>query len=140
MPFLAILGLLKNPWVLLAIAVAAGLAGTGWYRMRYHDCVAARAEDRIKAEQAKSEALAKAKESSDRIIAEQAQALAETAAKVGGIIERIIHVPTTTVCRDTPAMRAANDGMQQLFAPRGGEAPTGGKPAAAVPAPNARPR
>lgn len=137
MDVLSVLALLRNPWVLLAIVGIAGLAGTGWYRMRYHDCEAARAEDRVKAEQAKSAALEKAKETSDRIITEQAQALAESAAKAGGIIERIIHVPVTTVCRDTPAMRAATDGVRELLAPRGGQGEAGGKSPPAVQRSNA---
>src|SRR4051812_34957217 len=30
-----ILSLLKNPWVLLILACAIGIGGTGWYRMKW---------------------------------------------------------------------------------------------------------
>lgn len=135
---LALLGLLKNPWVLLAIACAMGAAGTGWYRMRWEGCVAARADDARKAEQAKAEALQKAQASSDRIITEQAQVLALTAGKAGSVTERIIHVPVTTACVQSPAVRAAVDGVRDILAPGGGQADAGGRAPPAVPAAKAR--
>jgi hypothetical protein len=132
MSFAAVLSLLRNPWILLVIACVAGAAATGWYRMRWENCTAARAADLVKAERAKASALEYARIKSDEIITAQAAALAETAARVGGITERIIHVPVTTACAQSPAMRAATDGLRELFHPGGGQAPAGGNAPPAV--------
>jgi hypothetical protein len=133
---LPLLSLLKNPWVLLLIVGLAGVAGTGWYRMRWEGCVAARAEDRVKAEQAKSAALEHAKNTSDAIIVEQAQALAATANRAAPVVERITHAPVTTGCG--PVLRDAARGVRSILDSGGGETQAGGGPPAAVPAAKGR--
>ena len=55
---------------------------------------------------------------SDQIITEQAKALAETASKAGAVTERIIRIPVTTVCAQSPAMRAATEGVGALVRPK----------------------
>ncbi len=127
------------PWLIAAFGLVAGGGGTLWYRSEYHECVSAREADRTAAEKAKNAAVAKAQATSDAIITEQAKALAETAAKVGGIRERIIHVPVTTACASSPAVRAALDGLQSIAGPAGGGDPQAKRGApAALPAPAKR--
>jgi hypothetical protein len=105
-----------------------------WERSDYYGCVAARERDRAAAEAAKSAALLAAKAKSDRLIEGQAAALAEIANRRLEITERIIHVPVTTACASSPAMRAATHGVRQLIRPAGGGAPDAGRgPAAALP-------
>lgn len=118
--------LLGNWKWLLPLVLFAGLAvDDGYHRIALGNCHAARAADRVAAEKAKAEAVQHAQDTSDAIITAQAQALAETAAKVGGITERIIHVPVTTACAQSPAMRAASNGMRELLNAGGGQAPAG---------------
>lgn len=128
--------LVALPWLIAAFGLVAGGGGTLWFRSEYEGCVAAREADRTAAEKAKNAAIAKAQATSDAIITEQAKALAETAAKVGGITERIIHVPVTTACASSPAVRAALDGLQSITGPPGGGDPQAQRgPPAGVPAP-----
>jgi hypothetical protein len=127
------------PWLIAAFGLIAGGGGTLWYRSEYHECTAAREADRTAAERAKNAAVAKAQATSDAIITEQARALAETAAKVGGIRERIISVPITTACASSPAVRAAIDGLRSITgSPSGSDPQAVGGPPAALPAPGRR--
>lgn len=116
------------PWAIAALAIGFGLLELANYRGE----VVARAEDRRLAEKARADALEDARQRSDRIITEQAEALAQTASKVQGITERIIHVPVTMACAQSPAMRAATDGVRELFGAGGGQTPAGSGAAPAV--------
>lgn len=130
--------LVALPWLIAAFGLVAGGGGTLWYRSEYHECVAAREADRTAAEKAKNAALDAARVKSDQIITEQAQALAATANKAGIYVEKIIHVPVTTDCVKSPAMRAATDGVRDIIgSPGGGAAAAGSGAPAAVPGPGA---
>lgn len=127
------------PW----IAAAVGLIGGGSYgiyqRGNYLAEVAARTQDRVNAEKAKSDALADAQKASDMIIAQQAKALADTAAKVGSVTERIIHVPVTTACAQSPSIRASSDGVRDIiYGSGGGQAQAGGSASSSMSGPSAR--
>lgn len=137
MPALIPILLANWKWILPALLLAGLAIDDGYHRIALSNCREARAADRIAAEKAKSEAIEKAQATSDRIIAEQASALAQTAAKVGGITERIVHVPVTTACASSPSMRAASDGLRELFNSGGGQAPSGGNAPTALPGPRA---
>lgn len=126
-------GLANWRWLLPLVLLASLAIDDGYHRIALANCHEARAADKVAAEKARSEAIAHAQATSDRIITEQAQALAVTAAKVGGITERILHVPISTACASSPAMRAAVDGVRDLFRPGGGASDAGGGPAPAVP-------
>jgi hypothetical protein len=134
--------LLKNPLAtglgaLAALAVAAAGVQTlrlAWAEGEISDCKLAREEERRLAEKAKADALQDAQLRSDAIVASQAEALAKTAAKAGGIIERIIHVPVTNGCG--PVMRDASRGVHELFGRQAG----GGAAEAERGAPAALPR
>lgn len=128
------LGLSSLPWLIAAVGLIVGGGGTLWYRSEYHQCVAAREADRTAAERARNEAIEAARVKSDQIINDQARALAETAAKVGTINERIVRVPVTTACAASPAVRAAADGVRAIIGPPGGgQAPAVSGSPAAVP-------
>lgn len=133
----ALLAFFAGNWRWLVPLVLIGGLGVddGLHRLWLAQCELAREQDKTAAEKAKSAALEDAQKRSDAIITEQAQALAQTAAKAGGIIERIVHVPVTTACAASPAMRAASDGLRELFrGPAGGGDPqAGGGAAPAVP-------
>ena len=64
-------------------------------------------------------------------VAKLADTLTRTEAKVITVTERIYAAPITRQCADSPAMRASDDGMRQLFG-GGGQADPGRQPAAAV--------
>jgi len=64
-------------------------------------------------------------------VAKLADTLSKTEAKVITVTERIYAAPITRECAASPAMRAADDGMRQLFG-GGGQADPGRQPAPAV--------
>lgn len=72
-------------------------------------------------------------------IAQLAQKLSDTETKVITVTEKIYAAPVTRECAQSPAMRAASDGMRQLFAPAL-QAPGGREPSPAVPGPGPGPR
>lgn len=99
---LALLSLLKNPWVLVIVACVLGMGGTGWYRMKWLGVVAGQ-ERAIADAQKKADALA------NELIIAQAQAMAQTEKTVTVYRDRIIHAPTTNTCG--PSMRDAARGV-----------------------------
>lgn len=117
MPALALLGWWREGLIGLLLVACALLYARGEH------CNAARAADRSAAEQAKSAALEDAQRRSDAIITEQARALAETAARAATIRERIVHVPVSTACSSSPAVRLGLDGVRELRSAGGGAAP-----------------
>lgn len=127
------------PWLVAAFGLLAGGGGALWYRGQYHACATAREADRTAAEKAKNEALADAQKRSDAIIVEQAQRLAETAQRANTVRERIIYAPVTKTCADSPAVRAAIDGVRTITgSPGGGDPQTRSGAPAAVPGPTGR--
>jgi hypothetical protein len=64
-------------------------------------------------------------------VAQLAQKLNDTETKVITQVERVYAAPVTRDCAQSPAMRAASDGLRQLFP--GGQAGDRRQPAAAVP-------
>lgn len=106
------------PWALAGVF----LLGALFYRGQYLGEIAARAEDRAAAEQARTAALEDAQARSDAIITQQAQALAATAAKTTAIRERIIHVPVSTACVSAPAVQLGIDGVRSTIGSGGGGA------------------
>lgn len=69
-------------------------------------------------------------------VAQLAQKLTDTETKVITVTEKIYAAPVTRACADSPAMRAASDGVRGLLAPAV-QAGGGAKPAAALPGPSA---
>ena len=63
-------------------------------------------------------------------VAQLAQKLADTETKVITVTEKVYAAPVTRECAQSPAMRAASDGLRQLFP--GGQALDRRQPAAAV--------
>ena len=116
------------PWSLIALAVAGvviwGLLG----RLEAKETELAAAKGVI--EQAEKDKVANAK-----AVQQLAQKLSDTETKVITQVERVYAAPVTRDCAQSPAMRAASDGLRQLFP--GGQADDRRQPAAAVPGPNA---
>lgn len=67
-------------------------------------------------------------------VAQLAQKLNDTEIKVITVTERIYSAPKTTVCPEQPAIRAAIDGLPDIYRSAALPAPGGRQPAAAVPA------
>ena len=63
-------------------------------------------------------------------VAQLAQKLNDTETKVITQVEKVYAAPVTRDCAQSPAMRAASDGLRQLFP--GGQAASGREPAAAL--------
>lgn len=66
-------------------------------------------------------------------VAQLAAKLRDTETKVITVTERIYAAPVTRACAESPAMRAAVDGVRQLYQPATVPAPDRRGPAAAVP-------
>jgi hypothetical protein len=103
---LPILSALKNPWVLLLIACALGIAGTSFYRAKYDHLVAANAI-------AIADAQKKADDLANQLIRTEAAARAATERTVTVYRDRIIHAPSTSTCG--PSVGAAADGVRALL-------------------------
>ncbi len=102
-------------WIVPVVLLAGVSIDDGLHRLWLAECQLARAEDKTAAEKAKTAALEDARIRSDAIITEQAQTIAKRAGQVNTITERIVHVPVTATCAQSPAMRAASEGMRELF-------------------------
>ena len=107
---IALLGLLRNPWLLLVIACVAGMAGTGWYRMKWEGEKAAYAGFREKEAKAVLAAQAKAEALSNELIIAQAASMAVTERTVVSYVDKIIH-DTPSAC---PPSSAARDGSRAV--------------------------
>lgn len=70
-------------------------------------------------------------------VAQLAQKLSDTETKVITVTEKIYAAPVTRECAQSPAMRAASDGVRQLFQPTTVQAPGGRQPAPALSGPAA---
>jgi hypothetical protein len=121
--------LLAN-WKLVAIAALAALLATAGLLLK-----AAWSENGaldVKLEAAN--AVIKQREEDQRLnaiaVAQLAQKLNDTETKVITQVEKVYAAPVTRDCAQSPAMRAASDGLRQLFP--GGQAVDRRQPAAAV--------
>jgi hypothetical protein len=112
------------PWSLIALAVAGvviwGLLG----RLEAKETELAAAKGVI--EQAEKDKVANAK-----AVQQLAQKLNDTETKVVTVTEKVYAAPVTRDCAQSPAMRAASDGLRQLFPV--GQADDRRQPAPAVP-------
>jgi len=112
------------PWSLIALAVAGvviwGLLG----RLEAKETELAAAKGVV--EQAEKDKVANAK-----AVQQLAQKLTDTETKVVTVTEKVYAAPVTRDCAQSPAMRAASDGLRQLFPV--GQADDRRQPAAAVP-------
>ncbi len=127
---MTVLALLRNPWVLLLIACVAGIGGTGYYKLRFESCIAARAEEKASAERAARAAEEKAQQLSDDLLKAQAAALAANNKTVTVYRDRVINAPSTNTCG--PAVRDAVDGVRAVLGARGGADQTQRGPAEPV--------
>jgi hypothetical protein len=103
---ISILPLLRNPWILLVIACALGIGGTGYYRMRWLSVVEGQ-------ERAIADAQKKADDLSNKLIVAQKAAKEATGKIVTVFQDRIIHAPSTSTCG--PSVGAAADGVRALL-------------------------
>jgi hypothetical protein len=112
------------PWSLIVLAVAGvviwGLLG----RLEAKETELAAAKGVI--EQAEKDKVANAK-----AVQQLAQKLTDTETKVVAVTEKVYAAPVTRDCAQSPAMRAASDGLRQLFPV--GQADDRRQPAVAVP-------
>jgi hypothetical protein len=96
------------PWLLLAVAVAWG----GFEKVGWDECTAAAAR-KIADEQAQVlKQKASDKQLGDQIAMQEDDANARTKAAGATIVETIRYVTVTRDCANSPAMRAADDGLQ----------------------------
>jgi hypothetical protein len=116
------------PWSLLALAVAGVVIWGLWGRLEAKETELAAAKGVI--EQAEKDKVANAK-----AVVQLAQKLADTETKVVTVTEKVYAAPVTRDCAQSPAMRAASDGLRQLFP--GGQADDRRQPAATLPGPAA---
>ena len=114
------------PWSLITLALA-GVAIWGlWARLEAKETELAAAKGVI--EQAEKDKVANAK-----AVQQLAQKLTDTETKVVTVTEKVYAAPVTRDCAQSPAMRAASDGLRQLFP--SGQADSGHGTPAAVPGP-----
>ncbi len=111
------------PWSLVALAVAGVVIWGLW------GCLDA-AQTRLNAANAVIEQREKDARANAVAIAQLTQKLHETETKVVTVTEKVYAAPITRNCAQSPAMRAASDGLRQLFP--SGQAAGGREPAAAV--------
>jgi hypothetical protein len=112
------------PWSLIALAMAGVVIWGLWGRLEVKETELAAAKGVI--EQAEKDKVANAK-----AVQQLAQKLTDTETKVVTVTEKVYAAPITRDCAQSPAMRAASDGLRQLFP--GGQADDRRQPAAAVP-------
>lgn len=109
-----------------AIGAALVLGGMAWLLLFHNPGVRARHAAEIAA--ATAAAVAEHQAAALRAVEAAESARQERDAARAAIRERIVRVPVTTACADSPALRVALDGL------RAGPAGAGGSPGAAVPA------
>jgi len=112
------------PWSLIALAMAGVVIWGLWGRLEVKETELAAAKGVI--EQAEKDKVANAK-----AVQQLAQKLTDTETKVVTVTEKVYAAPITRDCAQSPAMRAASDGLRQLFPI--GHADDRRQPAAAVP-------
>ncbi len=110
-----------GPWLALALA---GVVIWGLYGRL------GAAETKLSAANAVIEQREKDAKLSAVVVAQLSQKLTDTETKVVTVTERIYSAPITRECAQSPAMRAASDGMRELF--RGAGSPDAGRLAPAA--------
>lgn len=132
------LTLIPMAWKIGGIMFLVALLGGGYLAWSAHE----RAMGAAAVELANANAVIKAHEADAKAnalaVAQLAQKLSDTETKVITVTEKVYAAPVTRDCAQSPAMRAASDGLRQLF-PIAGQA--GDRPGLtpAVPGPNAGP-
>jgi hypothetical protein len=111
------------PWSLIALAIAGVVIWGLWGRLEA-------ANTKLKAANAVIEQAEKDKVANAKAVQQLAQKLTDTETKVVTVTEKVYAAPVTRDCAQSPAMRAASDGLRQLFP--GGQADDRRQPAAAV--------
>src|SRR5712672_1262686 len=112
------------PWSLIVLA-AAGLVIWGlWGQLKA-------ANTKLDAANAVIDQAEKDKAANAKAVQQFAKKLSDTETKVITVTEKVYAAPITRDCAQSPAMRAASDGLRQLFP--GGQADDRRQPAAAVP-------
>ena len=112
------------PWSLIALAVASVVIWGLWGRLEA-------ANSKLDAANAVIEQAGKDKVANAKAVQQLAQKLNDTETKVVTVTEKVYAAPVTRDCAQSPAMRAASDGLRQLFPV--GQADDRRQPAAAVP-------
>jgi hypothetical protein len=116
------------PWSLIALAMAGVVIWGLWGRLEVKETELAAAKGVI--EQAEKDKVANAK-----AVQQLAQKLTDTETKVVTVTEKVYAAPITRDCAQSPAMRAASDGLRQLFPV--GQADDRRQPSPTVPGPAA---
>lgn len=124
MPIAAILGIAKGAasyWQYAVMGVL--LVGLLWFKVAASDCKADRAADRAAQAEAVLEAQRKASSLSAELLLKQLAHERQLEEAANSARERIVSVPVSTVCRDSPAIGHAIDGVSKLLGGPGGAAP-----------------
>jgi len=116
------------PWLLIAQAIAGVVIWGLWGRLNTVQTKLDTANGVI--EQAEKDKAANAK-----AVQQLAQKLNDTETKVITVTEKVYAAPITRDCAQSPAMRAASDGLRQLFPV--GQADDRRQPSPTVPGPAA---
>ena len=111
------------PWSLLALAAAGVVIWGLWGRLEA-------AEVKLNAANAVIEQHEKDAKLNAIAVAQLARKLNDTETKVITVTEKVYAAPITRECAQSPAMRAASDGLRQLFP--AGQTDDRRQPAAAV--------
>jgi len=115
------------PSSLIALAVAGVVIWGLWGRLEA-------ANTKLDAANAVIEQAGKDKVANAKAVQQLAQKLTDTETKVVTVTEKVYAAPVTRDCAQSPAMRAASDGLRQLFPV--GQTDDRRQPAPAVPGPN----
>jgi hypothetical protein len=111
------------PWSLIALAVACVVIWGLWER-------AAAVQTRLDVANAVIQQREEDARENAKAVAQLVQKLSDTETKVITQVEKVYAAPVTRDCAQSPAMRAASDGLRQLFS--GGQATDRREPAPAV--------
>ena len=120
------------PWKIGAIVFLVVLLGGAYFAWAQHQ----QAIGAAKVELANAKAVIKQREEdakeNAKAIAQLAQKLQDTETKIITVTEKVYAAPITRDCAQSPAMRAASDGLRELFRDSG-QADDRRQPAPAVP-------
>lgn len=115
---MSIAALLAN-WKMLALGLLVAALGVQTLRLSWAQ------NELISDKLAQADAVRKAQDRADdlsnELIIAQAQAMAQITQTLQPSKERIASAPLTAVCRDSPAIRAAIDGVRNALGPGGGK-------------------
>ena len=102
------------PWALAAIFAIAGFGGYEIERGNYQTEKAGRIADAKAAQDVADKAIADAKATSDADLAALNAKLADQSASSVQYVDRIVKVPVTTACAQSPAMKDASEAVRAL--------------------------